>query len=291
MLMAWSYDNGGAFAFSPLSPQLQFSRLKRTTQLFSTSADDDPFMKSLQTRIHKANQIPLIFRDTLLPRQLLQMTIKHGVVLDLVKSRIQEESPYFGLVGIRQQGGAYMTRGVEVQLIDYEINEWKTGVRLRLKAGRRFEIDEELIESEDGWTESQVRFLDSSEQEAAESDMMNKAVAMQQAKEFMDPNNSMNEAKSLVDMWLELARTKERYDGQIDQLLQELGDIPEWNEPSECAFWVGALINPTPALGLAVDIRQELLMADTAQERTQIALDALWNSIQRMDPSPRFKVA
>ena len=36
-----------------------------------------------------------------------------------------------------------------------------------------------------------------------------------------------------LDMWIEeLAQRKERSPGQIDQLLQDLGPIPSWEEPS-----------------------------------------------------------
>lgn len=274
-------------------PAEQPRRVPLTVRSLSSSSDDDDdsFMKSLQNRIAKSNQIPLVFRDTLLPRQVLQMTVKRGVVLDLVKSRLQEESPYFGMVGIQQQneGGRYLARGVQVEIIGYEMNQWKTGLRLTLKAGKRFVIKDLVDNDNESWREGRVEFLDSGEQEAEERDLKSKALAMEQAKQFSDPDSSTNESKSLVDMWLDLARTKEQYEGQIDQLLSELGEMPDWKEPSECAFWVGALINPTPAIGLAVDIRQKLVLADTAQERTQIALDAIRNSIERMDPSPALR--
>jgi len=250
--------------------------------------EDINLMNSLRTRIEaQTNQLPLIFRDTLLPRQVHKMTIKQGLMLDLIRDRFKQESPYFGMMGLRQTGGG-MTRGVEVELMGYDWNQFKTGITVRLKARRLLELDDKdgAYETNQGWMQSKVRYIDTSKEEG---DMMNLAVAMSQAREFTDPNESMNESKSLVDQWLELARTKETSAGQIDQLLNDLGPMPSWNQPSECAFWVGALINPTPALGLAYDIRQPLLMADSAEDRTQIVLDALWNSIQRMDPRPRFE--
>lgn len=256
------------------------------SRLFSQS--DDDFMKSLNNRIDQANKLPLVFRDPLLPRQVLKITVKSDLFLDLVRTRLEEESPFFGMLGI-EQNGDLMKTGVEVKVVEFAFNEEQTGVRLELKAGRRFEIVGDLEKVEQGWSQADVKFLSSAEEEAAQDDVMSKAVAMQQAMEFSDPNNSMNESKSLVDMWLDLARTNENFPGQIDQLLQDLGDMPPWEEPSECAFWVGALINPTQSLGLAFEMRPKLLAAKTAQERTQIVLDAIWNSIQRMDPSPRFK--
>jgi len=109
------------------------------------------------------------------------------------------------------------------------------------------------------------------------------------AREFTDPNFSMAESQSLVDMWLSLARQRERSPGQIDGILQDLGPMPSWKSPSECALWVGALINPIPALGVALEIRPKLLLAKTAEDRTQIALDGIWNSIQHMQGHDRFQ--
>ena len=42
-------------------------------------------------------------------------------------------------------------------------------------------------------------------------------------------------------------------------------------------------------MGVALEIRPQLLLAETAEERTQIALDAIWNSIQHMQGSDRFE--
>lgn len=277
--------------FSPLRSPFR----KTSSSLACSSSDDyndtddnDYFTKSLQQRLSQASKLPLVFRETLLPRQRLQITIQSGVFFDIIRQRLQEGEPTLGMLGI-QRSRELMPRGVQVEILGWTLNEWKTGVRLDLKAQRRIEIAGELEDSLQGsWTQASVRYLDSAEEEASERDLMGLTVAMQQARELTDPNKPMKESKSLVDMWLELAREKEQYSGQIDNLLEELGEMPSWQEPSECALWVGALINPTPAIGVAYDIRQPLLLAATAQERTQIALDALWNSIQRMDPSPRF---
>lgn len=135
-------------------PAEQPRQLPLTVRSLSSSSSDDAFMKSLQNRIAKSNQIPLVFRDTLLPRQVLQMTVKRGVVLDLVKSRLQEESPYFGMVGIQQQneGGRYLARGVQVEIIGYEMNQWKTGLRLTLKAGKRFVIKDLVDNDNESWS-------------------------------------------------------------------------------------------------------------------------------------------
>jgi hypothetical protein len=97
------------------------------------------------------------------------------------------------------------------------------------------------------------------------------------------PNNL-----SLVDRWVELARENERQVGQIDKLLDDLGSIPPPERPSERSFWIGALINPLPAMGVALEIRPALLSARTAEERVEISLDGIFRSIKHMDGSSKL---
>jgi hypothetical protein len=91
-----------------------------------------------------------------------------------------------------------------------------------------------------------------------------------------------------VDRWIALAKDNERQPGQIDALLESLGDIPPEHEPTERAFWIGALINPLPAMGVAMEIRPALLSAKTALDRIEIASDGLVRSIKHMDGSARM---
>jgi hypothetical protein len=92
----------------------------------------------------------------------------------------------------------------------------------------------------------------------------------------------------MVDRWIELARENERHPNQISNLLEQLGPIPPEEDPSERAFWIGALINPLPALGVAMEVRPKLLMAKDAEERVDLALEGIWGSIKHMDGSARM---
>lgn len=98
----------------------------------------------------------------------------------------------------------------------------------------------------------------------------------------------MKDNASLITRWIELAKLNERIPGQIDKLLHQLGDIPPEYEPSERAFWVGALINPLPGMGVAMEIRPALLLSKRAEERVQIALDGILKSIRHMDGTSRM---
>ena len=186
---------------------------------------------------------------------------------------------------------------------------------ISLRAIRRFEIDGEVAKTEEGWTEARVQFLDSAQEEEKEvkqfskpnsfqssdasitassksdpasiGDRLSVARAISKSKQFTQPNMNMN-GSSLVDRWIELARENERIPGQIDTLLKQLGDIPEEHEPTERALWIGALINPLPSLGQAMEIRPQLLVSKKAEERVEVALEAILRSIRHMDGSARM---
>lgn len=147
-------------------------------------------------------------------------------------------------------------------------------------------IVDEVENTEQGWTEARVEYLDSEAQEAEElqgDDKLALARAIMKARELSSPNASMKNNLSLIDRWIELARERERELGQIDQLLEDLGNVPGEDEPTERALWVGALINPLPAMGVATEIRPALLTAETAEEKVNIAFDGILKSIRHMD--------
>lgn len=65
------------------------------------------------------------------------------------------------------------------------------------------------------------------------------------------------ELEELMIKWLKLVRStqRERTKGQLERLLADLGPLPEVDRPSERALWIAGLINPLPALGVALEIR------------------------------------
>lgn len=87
-----------------------------------------------------------------------------------------------------------------------------------------------------------------------------------------------------MDEWIELVRTtgRERSSGQIDQILSDLGDMPGTQEPNARCLWVAGLINPLPALGVALEIRPAALMAPDTKSRLQAIEMGLRDSISRL---------
>eukprot|EP00986_Skeletonema_menzelii_P008651 scaffold3743_cov155-Skeletonema_menzelii.AAC.6 len=320
------YDDFANFSSNQLtsfSPSITSSTdADGVTSSANNNNEEDTFLSSLQSRLQQvednSTRLPLMILDTMLPRQILQIQIQHPTLKALMKHRVNEETPTLGMLGMARLSTGQtvpLKTGVEVEIIQMEkatdsppdntsssTGGEEEGWDISLRAGRRFTIDGEVDKTEEGWTEARVKFLDSSEEEETEissamkgpsstesiGDRLSVARAIQKCKEFTAPNMNMSGSLSLVDRWIELAKENERHPGQIDALLKQLGEIPPEHEPTERALWVGALINPLPSMGVAMEIRPALLVSKKAEERVQVALDGLLRSIRHMDGSERL---
>lgn len=263
----------------------------------------------------------------MLPRQVLQIQIQHPTLKSLMKQRINVETPTLGMLGMARlsNGGGTvpLKTGVEVEIVQLDkagssmttssaVNRDDSRAKVDhpwdiiLRAGRRFIIEGDVEKTEKGWTVATVQFLDSMSEEENEikqfsnprtdetttalpsGDRLSLARAISKCRQFTEPNMNMKDNASLVERWIELAKQNERRPGQIEILLKQLGTIPPEHEPTERALWVGALINPLPGMGVAMEVRPALLVSRRAEERVQIALDGILQSIRHMDGSARM---
>lgn len=99
------------------------------------------------------------------------------------------------------------------------------------------------------------------------------------------------ELEERMIQWLKLVRStkRERSPGQLERILADLGPLPEADQPSARALWIAGLINPLPALGVALEIRPAVLTAATADLRVGFALFGINDSIERLErPGPAF---
>jgi len=292
-----------AAAFSAIVPSIPSGKLSSTrflTQLLQSSsgdASDDDFMSSLRTRVSQveaaSSKMPLVVLDAMLPRQVLRLQVNNPSLMQLVRTRLQAENPHFGVLGMARLANGqqiYLKHGVEVRIENPEFVD--EGVKLELVAGRRFEVDDASVEHVDGgWTEARINFLDSSDEiKSSQSTQERMAVAraISKAEQFDSPSANMDGNLSLVERWIELAKENEREVGQIDRLLECIGEIPPSDEPTERALWIGALINPLPAMGVATEIRPRLLTAQSAEQRVDVALEGILRSIRHMDGSAKM---
>ena len=76
------------------------------------------------------------------------------------------------------------------------------------------------------------------------------------------------------------ATNRERVPGQLDAIQASLGAMPE--ALNARAVHIAALVNPLPALGVALEIRPAVLTARTTSRRLSMAEDGLRDSIRRL---------
>lgn len=94
----------------------------------------------------------------------------------------------------------------------------------------------------------------------------------------------------LVDEWSALVRAGgfERQPDQLQLIRSHIGPMPPATEAARRAVWVGALINPIPALGVAYEIRPAMLMARDTHGMLKVATDGITLSIERLRKGKNF---
>jgi len=271
-----------SFSAGPLmAPRRRPRTRPLTSSALHSAADDLDFMASLKSRVAEVSdrqtKLPLVVLDSMLPRQVLKVTVKNPVFMELVRTRVAQEEPYFGMTGLARLSTGqqvHLKSGVSVDIVGKPVVD-EEGLKIELRGNQLFRIVGQVENAEGGWTEARVEFLDNEDDESKidiKADRMGLARSMSKARKL----------PGLVTEWISLALKRERHPGQIDRLLQDLGEMPPTEEPSDRAMWVGALINPLPALGVALEIRPSLLTARTPEQRVDIALAGIEKSIQHM---------
>ena len=74
----------------------------------------------------------------------------------------------------------------------------------------------------------------------------------------------------------------ERFPGQLDQILRDLGPCPPATQPDAVCLWLAALLNPLPALGVAPEIRGHVLCRRGWSARQEALIRGLQASLQNV---------
>jgi hypothetical protein len=231
-------------------------------------------MDLLSQRIQQMAEVctvRMLILDAMVPGQQLACPVPPQLV-ETMKTTEQ-----LVMFGVDPRSRSLCTRGVGVQLLTSEETD-DGDFEVVLQADRLCEIVELGEDEGSRWLgrEAKVRW-----------------VSLDTPDETMtDALLARSEGLSvLVDEWEELVRNggRERSPGQLDGVLRDLGPMPEADAPSARALWIAGLINPLPALGVALEVRPAALMAPTAEMRLQVVEMGLQDSIERLkSPGPTF---
>jgi len=231
-------------------------------------------MDLLSQRIQQMAEVStvrMLILDAMVPGQQLACPVPPQLVETM---KATDELVMFG---VDPRSRSLCTRGVGVQLLTSEERD-DGDFDVVLQAARLCEIVELGEDEGSRWLgrEAKVRW-----------------VSLDTPDETMtDALLARSEGLSvLVDEWEELVRNggRERSPGQLDGVLRDLGPMPEAGAPSARALWIAGLINPLPALGVALEVRPSARMAPTAEMRLQVVEMGLQDSIERLkSPGPTF---
>ncbi|OEU06466.1 hypothetical protein FRACYDRAFT_254483 [Fragilariopsis cylindrus CCMP1102] len=234
--------------------------------------------------------VRLLVLDTLVPGQRLRLDTEQPP-RSFEEFCRNEQDP---IVVVGREGLSLHARGVEVVLLEDSSNISSstsdgcssTPVVTLATTGRIAEIDDEGIDEGSRWNgrQGRVRWLTTN---LNEDDL---ALSVDEEPTEVTTEKIMALCATIGDLaseWEETVKVtgRERFPGQLRGIVHDLGcSIPE--EPNARALWVAALINPLPALGVALEIRPAVLTARTTSRRLRVAQQGLQDSIDRMRRSP-----
>jgi hypothetical protein len=253
------------------------------------ASSPDAFIAGLMNRVgdlkSRQLELPIVVLDATLPNQQLAISTSDQAFREMIEYcgvRAVEEAGdeqfddtrhgKFGIVGVDRQTGNAFPFGVEAIILKASVASETCSVEL--KGGRRFTVDETQEEAPAGAVQPRKVTL------APDLDDEDEAAAVTAAQRL----------PALVDEWEKLVVDggHERQPDHLGLVRKHLGPMPPPERPSDLALWVGAYVNPLPALGVALEIRPLLLRASTAKERVDAAVAGIASSIAHLDGTRRL---
>jgi hypothetical protein len=236
----------------------------------------------------------LLVLDTLVPGQRLRLT---GDTVDVPTSfRELCQTSTDPLVVVGRQGLSLHSRGVQVFVepdLDSDSSDSgdadnDTSFTLSLAAtGRIADICHAGQDEGSRWAGRQgtVKFLP-----FLEDDDLALSPNDSGMKITLDQITSASESlRELFLEWEQLLRNSngERFPGHLDGVFRDLGEMPD--TPNARALWIAGVVNPQPALGVALEIRPSVLTARSTERRLIMVDQGLRDSIARLQkPGPCF---
>ena len=241
----------------------------------------------VRTTLTDSDPVRLLVFDAIMPRQQLEFEAPP----DFVRSLVEMLRAGTSLVMVGRQRLNPYTHGVEVTAEMTPCSNDGSAI-VTLTARRLCEVIYLEDTEDDGsrWLgqAARARWIDIGGLDASEDLSAKLAKGPQNPHtadgEGLQTLHERSEALSAaVSLWVLLVRDgRERFDGQMDALLATMGSIPPADAINDRCLWIAALINPLPALGVAVEIRGPVMMAPTGVDKLLIVEFALQDSIGRL---------
>eukprot|EP01061_Rhynchopus_euleeides_P032600 TRINITY_DN5422_c0_g1_i1.p1 TRINITY_DN5422_c0_g1~~TRINITY_DN5422_c0_g1_i1.p1 ORF type:complete len:383 (+),score=122.72 TRINITY_DN5422_c0_g1_i1:94-1149(+) len=221
-----------------------------------------------EQRIHDTEVLPIFVLDTVLPLQHMRLYIyEPRYKLMLQRALASGGKARFGMVGHDPATGTQLSQGTE--LVVTECLRRNGCYFVETVAKRIFTMKEK-------WMKDEYLCATVVWEEADGPQAEGGAPAA-------EPRSRLSEAAFMekVATWEQLVvEGGWQSSSQLSETRMHLGKLPA--SDNDQALWLGALLNPLPAIGVASEIRPALLAASTTGERYAMALAELEVSTARL---------
>ena len=195
----------------------------------------------------------------------------------LGQNAVTDHGGRFGMMGSSLEDGTAMSDyGTECEIVScLELPDGR--FRLEVEGRSTFKIIDSNLR--DGYWEATVENIDP--HSAVGDDDENRGGQDGEDTDGAEVRILAERVTQVFDEWESHVRENgwERHPSHFDNVKILLGAKPSVNQPGRLALWTAAAINPLPALGVAKEIRLEVLSAASDRERLKIVSDALDDSI------------
>lgn len=233
------------------------AQLPTADQLLASLASSAPTPHRLE--------LPLLIIDPMLPGQRLRFKSEDRRLAPLL-----QQGTEVAVIGLSGLTGRPLRRGVTATLQSIGVGEWELSGR-RLARFRQAQLDA-------GEEPPEVACP------LVEAELLQDEVKPEDVTLARTLPPSVEEWCSHVD-----GSRFEAFPGHVKSVLEDLGPMPPPEAAGLLALWVVALVNPLPALGVAMELRPSVLEAESVAERLQIASEGIRESIGHVSGrSPLF---
>jgi hypothetical protein len=267
------------------------------------SVHDVKRLRQLQSR---RMVIPILIVDSILPRQSLHFKSDDPKFRDMVEyclrqakdsgmsnnenyedddgsddsdgadASMLQPSGLVGMIGLNPHTGRPVSRGVCVAVNPNTVSIDKRSILLRAMGRQRLEVQGQAWLHESGsFYMADVELVDG-RVEAALTD--------EQRHEVKRLSKALPAKLREWVGWVLKAGATDR--AGMEAYVNDLGPMPK--NPTGRAFWVAALINPLPALGVCLEIRPAMLSCSNDLDRMILASQALQSSIDHLSGKNRL---